>query len=53
MTQGIEPPYEDTCSSKRTLKQIRKQIKFKGPTLVYEGETWTTKNEEVSDNKGG
>jgi hypothetical protein len=38
---------------KRTLKQIRKEIKSKGPALVCEGETWIRKNEEVSDNKRG
>jgi hypothetical protein len=37
----------------RTLKQIRKEIKSKVPTLVCEGETWIRKNEEVSDNKRG
>jgi hypothetical protein len=37
----------------KTLKQIRKEIQSKVPTLVCEGETWVRKNEEVSENKRG
>lgn len=37
----------------RTLKQIRKEIKSKGPTVLCEGETWVRKKEEVSENKTG
>ena len=38
---------------RRTLKQTRKEIKLKVPTLVCEGETLIRKKEEVSESKSG
>jgi hypothetical protein len=37
---------------RRTLKQIRKETKSEGPSLVCEGETWI-REKEVSGNKRG
>jgi hypothetical protein len=34
------------ASVRKTLKQIRKEIKSKGPTLLCESETWISKNKK-------